>query len=236
MAKNEAARLAFLRAINGESYISIAVDFGLSINRIRQLCYEPWEIILEYCFAKNIPIPKGRVMSRWRVNREFWMSHIEQSWNDERSHLAAKNRKGYSVVDTERHELHKQMHDGDGYIDVELYNLVFQSKLCKGDIQLSQHKKDLISHFIEQKRSLNLLPENPTIAQINERDLKVFVLAEKFLVENPVLLEADCSGRALPSHTYARLGNTNNFDMNSQLLVQLKKLNNLREYFEHLCW
>jgi hypothetical protein len=58
------------------------------------------------------------------------MSHIEQAWNDERSHLAAKNRKGYSLVDTERCELHKQLHEGTGYIDVELYKLVFRNKLC----------------------------------------------------------------------------------------------------------
>ncbi|MEH6454866.1 MAG: hypothetical protein V7749_00960 [Cocleimonas sp.] len=96
---------------------------------------------------------------------------------------------------------------------------------------MNQKKNDLIIHFLEQKRSFNLLPENPTIAQVNERDLKVFGLAEKLLIENPVLLEADCSGRGLPSYTYVRLGNANDFDMKSQLLVQLKKLDNLSEYF-----
>ena len=95
---------------------------------------------------------------------------------------------------------------------------------------MSQRKGDLISRFMTQKRSVKL-QKNPTLEQMRERDLKIFKLSEKILLENPMLLDVDCSGIGLPSYSYVSLGNLNGFNMNSQLLVQLKKLDSLREYF-----
>jgi hypothetical protein len=128
MKSTEAARQAFIRAVNGESYLSISIDMGLSRERIRQLCCRTRLIIIEYCFARDIRVPKGRLMSNWRKNSKFWMLHLEYAWNDEKSHLSANRRIGYSLLDTEKYELDKKIHEGDGYIDVELYNLVFSSK------------------------------------------------------------------------------------------------------------
>ena len=96
---------------------------------------------------------------------------------------------------------------------------------------MSQTKKDLIDCFLTQIRSIEL-PENASIDQLLEVDFKKFKLAEKVLLENPILLEADCSGRGLPSQRYAFYGHLHGFNMNDPLLVQLGKLDNLNEYFE----
>lgn len=96
---------------------------------------------------------------------------------------------------------------------------------------MSQSKKDLIDDFLTQIRNVEL-PENATIDQLLADDFKKFKLAEKILLENPILLEADCSGRGLPSQRYAYYGNIHGFNMNDLLIVQLKKLENLNYYFE----
>ncbi|MGI2002092.1 hypothetical protein [Shewanella frigidimarina] len=95
---------------------------------------------------------------------------------------------------------------------------------------MSQSKKDLIDCFLTQIRSIEL-PENATIDQLLEEDFKKFKLAEKVLLENPILLEADCSGRGLPAQRYTYYGHIHGFNMNDLLIVQLKKLDNLNDYF-----
>lgn len=82
----------------------------------------------------------------------------------------------------------------------------------RGNKSNEPKQKDLIDCFLTQIRSIEL-PENTTIEQLLEDDFKKFKLAEKVLLENPILLEADCSGRGLPSQRYAYYSHLHGFKM-----------------------
>lgn len=119
---------AFIRALEGETHSSIAESFGLSASRVHQMCAEPWIAITEYCLTNGIQVPKGPSMSHWRRHKQFWLRHFESAWDQELGPKIKNNRKSWPVYcDTERTNAEKELHMGDGFIDVEQYDFIYQT-------------------------------------------------------------------------------------------------------------
>ena len=125
---SEKCKEAFISVINGSTLSAVGKQMELSRERVRQLCFSPISVIIEYCIKKDIPVPKGKTMNDWKKNKDFWLKHLDISWGDNSNHSLSKNRKGISLIDTERMNLLNVIHEGSGFIDVYLYNYVWQRK------------------------------------------------------------------------------------------------------------
>jgi len=95
-----------------------------------------------------------------------------------------------------------------------------------------QSKRDLIKQFREQVKKLDPLSEKPDILQLQERDKEVFLMAEKLLLDNPILINSDCCGRGMPSYKYVYLSQFWQFKINDELKEALVKIDYLSKLFK----